>query len=71
MELQWIETPESSNVVRFAYDKDSEALYVEFKNGTYRFHGVGPEVYAAMLIAPSKGKFLAESVKGIYQSSRA
>lgn len=49
----------SSNVDSVGYDKDSRSLTVVFKNGTaYTYGDVAPQTYAAMLRAPSPGKFV-------------
>ena len=63
--MEWIEA-HSSNVLRFSYDAESDALYVEFRNGTYRYDGVGESVFEAMKAAPSKGSFVAQSLKGVF-----
>jgi KTSC domain len=36
--MDWIETPESSNVARIGYDETSQVLSVEFTSGiTYNY----------------------------------
>lgn len=70
--MNWIETPESSNIARFAYDSASSVLVVEFlKGGTYNYYDVPEAVFEQMKAAPSKGQFLAQSVKGVYRYARA
>ena len=32
--MEWIDTPESSNIVRFGYDSQAQILAVEFKAGS-------------------------------------
>ena len=70
--MNWIETPESSNVARFAYDSVSNILTVEFlKGGTYNYFDVPDAVFEQMKAAASKGQFLAQNVKGVYRYARA
>lgn len=70
--MEWIDTPESSNIVRFGYDDTSRVLKVEFKNGSvYDYFDVPDQVFNNMKNAPSKGQFLAQQVKGTYRYARA
>ena len=70
--MNWIESPESSNITRFGYDDASQILFVEFKNGSvYQYFDVPHGVFEQMENAPSKGRFLAESIKGWYRYARA
>ena len=70
--MNWIETPESSTIARFSYDTASSILVVEFlKSGTYNYYDVPQAVFEQMKAAPSKGQFLAQSVKGVYRYARA
>jgi hypothetical protein len=70
--MEWIETPESSNIARFGYDEASQILTVEFNNGgTYNYYDVLVTVFDQMKAAPSKGQFLAQSIKGSYRYARA
>jgi len=70
--MNWIETPDSSNIARFGYDESSQVLTVEFtKGGTYNYFDVPESVFEQMKGAPSKGQFLAQNVKGIYRYARA
>lgn len=70
--MNWIETPESSNIARVAYDEATHVLSVEFKKGgTYNYFDVPHELFEAMCGAPSKGQFLAQSIKGTYRYARA
>lgn len=69
--MNWIETPESSNISRIGYDEDSQVLYVEFKNGsTYQYFDVPETVFEQMKAAPSKGSFVAQVLKGTYRYAR-
>lgn len=67
----WIDTPESSNIARFAYDNARGILTVEFKRGgTYDYHDVPSTVFEEMKEAKSKGRFLSESIKPIYRCEK-
>lgn len=70
--MDWIETPESSNIARFAYDDSCYVLKVEFKNGgLYDYFDVPQPVFEGMCNAPSKGQYLAQQIKGSYRYARA
>lgn len=67
--MDWIDSPESSNVSRFGHEY--EALFVEFKNGSvYQYFDVPETVFDQMKAASSKGQFLAQNVKGRYRYAR-
>ena len=69
--MNWIETPDSSNLSRFGYNKDTHVLTVEFKNGgRYNYFDVPEAVFEQMKVAPSKGQFLAKSIKSAYRYAR-
>lgn len=69
--MDWIDTPESSNIARFAYDNDARVLKVEFKNGSvYDYFDVPDHVFNGMRNAPSRGQYLAQQVKGAYRYAR-
>lgn len=69
--MNWIETQDSSNIARYRYDEKANVLTVEFKNGeTYNYYDVPPMAYEQMIIASSKGKFLAQKIKGAYRYAR-
>jgi KTSC domain len=70
--MDWIATPESSNIARMAYDSVTQVLKIEFKNGgTYDYFDVPQNVFEAMLTASSKGQYLAQQIKGNYRYARA
>jgi len=70
--MNWVESPESSNIARFAYDEGSCVLVVEFlKGGTYNYYDVPQGIFEQMKAAPSKGQFLARNIKGVYRYARA
>ena len=69
--MTWIETPESSNIVRFGYDASNSTLGVEFKSGgVYQYFDVPEGVFEQMKNAASKGKFLAQHIKGTFRYAR-
>ena len=62
---------ESSTISAIAYDATDRSLYVEFKSGgTYRYDGVGPELFTEFEAAESQGKFLAARIKGKFTFER-
>lgn len=70
--MEWVESPESSNVVQFGYDRDGQILGVEFKtSGTYQYFDVPEHVFEQMRQASSKGKFISQHIKGSYRYARA
>ena len=70
--MEWINTPESSNIVRFGYDSQAQILAVEFKAGsTYNYYDIPEFIFEQMKAAPSKGQFLAQQIKGTYRYARA
>jgi hypothetical protein len=69
--MNWIDTPESSNISRFGYDDASNTLAVEFKSGgEYQYFDVPQVVFEQMRSAASKGQFLAQNIKGHYRYAR-
>ena len=69
--MDWIVTPESSNVAKFGYDRDALYLDVEYTSGAvYRYFDVPESIFAGMQTASSRGQFLAEQIKGRYRYSR-
>ena len=70
--MDWITSPESSNVERFKYNESDKVLSVEFKGGvTYNYFDIPDSVFEQMKAAPSKGQFLAQQIKGTYRYARA
>ncbi|NJL26617.1 MAG: KTSC domain-containing protein [Thermoanaerobaculia bacterium] len=69
--MDWINTPNSSNLSRFAYDSEHMILTVEFKRGgTYNYYDVPEGIFELMKTAQSHGRALAQNVKGIYRYAR-
>ncbi len=69
--MNWITTPNSSNISGFGYDPESSVLTVEFRNGgRYRYFDVPEIVFEELKVAPSTGQFLAQNIKNIYRYAR-
>lgn len=69
--METIQTPESSTIVTFGYDAGRSVLMVEFKHGTrYEYYDVPSHVFEQMKQAPSKGSYLAHTIKGNFRYAR-
>lgn len=61
----------SSNVASVGYSRHLRALEIEFTRGAvYRFLGVPPKVHQGLIAARSKGRFIAEYIRGRYRFIR-
>jgi hypothetical protein len=60
-----IRTPVQSSNVR-SVGWEAGVLEVEFKGGVYRYVGVPREIFDALLASNSKGQFINEHVKGVF-----
>jgi hypothetical protein len=61
----------SSNLRSVGYDRASQTLEVEFQSGAlYQYFGVPPEVYQALLAAPSHGSYFVANVRNAYPYQR-
>ena len=68
MALNWVETPESSNIIKFGYDAEKQELQVTFKGGkTYSYAAVPPELAEQFRQSPSKGKFFSAHIKTAFE----
>jgi hypothetical protein len=66
-----MEAVNSSGIKRIRYDERTRTLDVAYTNsGEYRYFDVGPEVYAWLVKAESKGKFINRLVKEKYRYER-
>ena len=54
----------SSNVVAVGYENNQ--LFVDYKSGSYVYDNVPEEIFAGLLAAESKGKYMHAKVKGRY-----
>ncbi len=62
---------QSSNVASVGYSRELRALEIEFVRGAvYRFLEVPPNLHRRLLAAESKGRFIAENLRGKYQFVR-
>ena len=58
---------DSSNVEAIGYDPDARELYVHFiKSGSYVYVDVEEWVFNEFLQAESKGQYLNQNIKGVY-----
>jgi len=65
--ISW-STAESSNIAMLGYDANTSELHVKFHSGAeYVYIGVPQEVFEGFLGAPSKGRYLNEAIKGVYE----
>ena len=61
----------SSMLYAVGYDEQAQTLDVVFNTGgIYRYTGVPPHVYAALLQAPSKGRYMQDHVLNQYPFQR-
>jgi hypothetical protein len=66
--MDWIETPDSTALEGFGYDAARRNLEVRFKHGkTYVYLNVPPATFEQMQAAESKGQFVTENVKGVFE----
>lgn len=62
---------ESSNLSAIGYDEDTEALRVEFHDGSaYLYTGVDKSVYVQLLTATSKGVFFRKNIRDSYSNTK-
>ena len=60
---------ESTAIAAVGYSKRLRALEIEFRNGAiYRYLEVEPDVYDALLKAPSKARFYDQNIRHKYRS---
>jgi hypothetical protein len=63
---------ESSTLTAIAYDHNNEALQLQFRDGSiYSYSRVPADIYEALLIAPSKGKYFNSRIRGQFAHQRA
>ncbi len=61
----------SSNVASVGYSRQLRALEIEFTRGAvYRFLDVPSAVHRGLIASPSKGRFIAEQIRGKYRFVR-
>lgn len=58
----------SSNLYSVGYDLETTTLEVRFQHGgVYQYYGVTEDIYEQLMLAPSKGRYLAARIKGRYR----
>ena len=66
--MSWVSV-DSSNIDKIKHENNN--LYVLFSNGSiYEYIDVPHNIYQNMLTSQSKGKYLHQYIKGIYQYSK-
>ena len=66
--MSWISV-DSSNIDKIKHEDNN--LYVQFLDGSiYEYIDVPHNIYQNMLTSQSKGKYLHQYIKGIYQYSK-
>ncbi len=69
--MNWIETPESSNIARFRYVTESSILEIEFKKGgLYQYFDVPEAIFEQMQMASSTGQYFGQNIKGVFRFAR-
>jgi hypothetical protein len=59
---------DSTSLKSVGYEPATRTLEVEFRSGrVYRYFGVPPRRYRALLDAESAGRFLNREIKGVYR----
>ncbi|WP_409297738.1 KTSC domain-containing protein [Peribacillus sp. SCS-26] len=61
---------QSSNLVAVGYDDVTNTLYIQFKNGTYKYFNVPDNIYRNLMNAYSKGEYHAEYIKDAFRYQR-
>lgn len=62
---------ESLNVASIGYDVETQTLEVEFKsNYVYQYFDVPKHHFNEIMGAGSKGRYLAQNIKGVYRYTR-
>jgi KTSC domain-containing protein len=62
---------DSTSIELVGYDEEAHELYVQFRRGrTYVYLEVPPSAYAALLEAPSKGRYLNFEIKPYHEYRR-
>jgi hypothetical protein len=62
---------QSSSLRSIGYDRDTQTLEVEFRNGgLYRYDDVPDEIWTGLRRSESKGKFFQERVRDHFAATR-
>jgi hypothetical protein len=66
-----IQKVDSSMIWAVDYSPETQVLEIAFRRtGIYRYTGVPPEIYEAMMQAPSIGNYVRSAIIGSYPESR-
>jgi len=69
--MEW-QKVESSNVAAFGYKAEERELHIRFNSGAeYVYFDVPANVVQAFMEADSKGRYLNENIKGVYEFVKA
>lgn len=61
----------SSNIASIGYDVDTQTLEVEFlSNYRYQYFDVPKNHFNGIMESDSKGRYLAQNIKGVYRYTR-
>lgn len=60
----------SSHIIGASYDDETQQLTVSFKNGTYVYDSVSPDVANEFESAASAGKYFDANIKGKYPTRK-
>lgn len=68
MKKTWVPVEGSSSIAAFSYDITRDILYIRYQGGKeYEYYKVPSTVFLDLIIAESKGKFVAAKVKGVFE----
>jgi hypothetical protein len=60
-DLAWVEYDESTHILRIGFHSD---------DAEYEYSGVANDIYEGLMIAPSKGSYFYQYIKGRFQNTR-
>jgi hypothetical protein len=61
----------STSLASVGYDQATRTLEVEFRKGrVYQYHDVGAEIFARLMNAESKGRFMNAFIREAYRFTR-
>lgn len=64
MAIRTLQHAGSSHITGATCDEETQELVVSFKNGSYSYQSVPPEIAEAFESAPSAGKYFDANIKG-------
>lgn len=61
----------STSIAGIGYDEQTQTLEIEFRHGgVYQYFDVPATVHQQLMTAPSRGRYVAEQIKGAYRFAR-